>query len=218
MICRYEPALAGNPQEEKNKMKRTMTILSILLLTSTALIACGPNQAATEEAAPPDTEEPAPEPSATPMPEPTATPDTGYDTYSAWAGEWSGSWTNTTFGSTGDLKATIAFNEDGTGSFTFDAGGFIFGALDPPEVTFNATFDAEGITVDLPGDEIFGDVTVTVHPDGTFEMVGDLIPTQGIARVEATGTFSAETIEATYTVIFDGSGVAEGTVMMTRSS
>jgi hypothetical protein len=198
-------------------MKRLTPIFSFLLAASLALAACSTSAPATEEVAPPEQSEEMAEPTATKVPEPTATTDTGYDTFSAWAGTWSGSWTNTTFGSTGDLTATVEFNMDGTANFTFDAGGFVFGAFDPPEVSFDATYDASGITIDLPGDAVFGDVTVTINPDGTFEMVGDVIPTSGIARVEAMGTFTETTLEATYTVFFDGEGVAQGTVSMTKA-
>jgi hypothetical protein len=152
------------------------------------------------------------------MPEPTEPPDTGFDTYAAWAGAWTGSWTNTTFNSTGPIDATIEFNPDGTGSFSFDPGGMVFGAVDPPSLSLAASFDTSGITIDLPGDAVFGDVAVTINPDGTFTMVGDLIPTSGIARVEAMGTFSEISIEGTYTVFFDGTGVAEGTFSLTKSS
>jgi hypothetical protein len=199
-------------------MKRSLTLLSLALLMPLVLIACGGGTTATQEVAPVEQVEEMPEEEPTPMPDPTATTDTGYDTFAAWAGSWSGSWTNTTFGSSGSIEATIELDPDGTGAFTFDAGGFIFGAFDPPSVTFEATFDASGITIDLPGDAIFGDVTVTINPDGTFTMVGDVIPTSGIARVEATGTFSETSIEGIYTVFFDGSGVAEGTFSMSKSS
>lgn len=198
-------------------MKSRFVTLNLLLVFSLALVACGTDVPATEEAAPPAPPEEMPQPTATPEAEPTATPDTGFNTYAAWAGSWTGNWTNTTFGSTGPIEAMIEFNPDGTASFTFDAGGFIFGAFDPDVITFDASFDAFGITIDLPGDLIFGDVTVTINPDGTFTMVGDLIPTDGIARVEASGTFSETSIEGTYTVFFNGSGFADGTFTMTRS-
>jgi hypothetical protein len=48
-------------------------------------------------------------------------------------------------------------------------------------------------------------------------MVGDLIPAAGIAKVEANGTFTETSMEGTYTVFFDGSGVAEGTYEMTKA-
>jgi hypothetical protein len=161
--------------------------------------------------------EPTDEEMAEPTLEPTEEPDTGYDTFAPFAGTWSGSWTNTTFGSTGSIEATIELNMDGTGTFTFDAGGSVFGAFDPPAITFDATYDPTGVTIDMPGDEFFGDVTVTINPDGTFTMIGDLIPASGIAKVEATGTFTETSMEGTYTVFFDGSGVAEGTFSMTKA-
>ncbi len=192
-------------------MKRNTLFLSLILVL--ALAACGTTDATEAPEADP-TEEAMEE---EPTPEPTEEPDTGYDTFVPFAGTWSGSWTNTTFNSTGPIEATIEFNEDGTGIFTFDAGGFIFGAFDPPAITFPATFDATGVTIDLPGDEFFGDVTVTINPDGTFTMIGDLIPSSGIAKVEATGTFTETSMEGTYTVFFDGNGVAEGTFTMTKA-
>jgi len=193
-------------------MKRNILLLSLILIL--ALAACGPKDATETPAAEP-TEEMVVEEE--PTPEPTEEPDTGYDTFAPFAGTWSGSWTNTTYGSTGSIEATIEFNMDGTGTFTFDAGGFVFGAFDPPAITFDATFDAMGVTIDMPGDEFFGDVTVTLNPDGTFTMIGDLIPTSGIAKVEATGTFTETSMEGTYTVFFDGNDVAEGTFSMTKA-
>jgi hypothetical protein len=190
--------------------------LALMLGLSLILAACG-GAPATEESAAPEQPDAAPAATDTPVPQPTATTDTGYDTFTAWSGGWSGSWTNTTFGSTGPIEAEVVFNPDGTASFTFDAGGFVFGAIDPPAVTFDATYDAMGVTIDMPGDAIFGDVTVTMHPDGTFEMAGDVIPTTGIARVEAAGTFTETSAEGTYTVFFDGEGVAEGTFTMTKA-
>lgn len=201
-------------------MKRSLIPLSLLLVLvlALALSACASDTKTPEQTSPPEQSEAMPEEEPTPVPEPTATTDTGYATFAPFAGSWSGSWTNTSFGSTGAIEAAIEFNADGTGAFTFDAGGFIFGAFDPPSMTFDASFDATGVTIDLPGDAFFGDVSVTINPDGTFIMVGDLVPTDGIARVEATGTFTDTSIEGTYIVFFDGSGVAEGTFTITKSS
>jgi len=196
------------------RMKRMVFLLVLSLVL--ALTACS-SEPATDDTQPPQTQEMA-APTDTPLPAPTATTDTGYDAYAAFAGTWSGSWTNTTYGSSGDLVATVAVEHDGTASFTFDAGGFVFGALDPPQITLSGTYDASGITIDLPGEPVFGDVKVTFNQDGTFEMSGDVIPTAGIARVEASGTFSGDTMQGTYTVFFDNESVAEGTVSMTRGS
>jgi hypothetical protein len=196
-------------------MRRSFALLSLLLILALVLGACASDSAATEEAAPEQAEEMTEE---TPTPEPTPTIDTGYDTFAPFAGTWSGSWTNTTYGSSGAIEATAEFSTDGSASFSFDAGGFIFGVFDPPSITFSGSFDASGVTIDLPGDEFFGDVSVTINPDGSFNMVGDLVPTTGVARVEATGTFTESTVEGTYTVFFDGTGFAEGTFSMTKSS
>ena len=199
-------------------MKRNLILLCVGLLMSLAMSACAKEAPATEVSAPPTQSDDVPAATATPKPEPTATTDTGYDQFAPWAGTWIGSWTNTTFGSTGTIEATIGFNPDGRATFVFDAGGFVFGILDPPEVTFDASFDASGVMIDLPGDAIFGDVTVTINPDGTFEMVGDIVPTAGIASIEASGTFTKTSIEGSYTVFFDRSDFAEGTFSMTRST
>jgi hypothetical protein len=196
-------------------MKGNKFLLGLILILALALTACGSDTPTPDEE--PAPVEPTDEEMAEPTPEPTDEPDTGYDSFAPFAGTWSGTWTNTTFGSTGPIEATLEFNMDGTGTFTFDAGGVVFGMFDPPAITLPATFDASGVTIDLPGDEFFGDVTVTFNPDGTFNMVGDLIPAAGIAKVEATGTFTESSMDGTYTVFFDGSDVAEGTVMMTKA-
>lgn len=198
-------------------MKWNRLFISLLLVLTLALAACGSKTETPEEEVVPAEPTEAPVVEEEPTPEPTEPPDTGYDTFAPFAGTWSGTWTNTTYGSTGPIEATIEFNMDGTGTFTFDAGGVVFGMFDPPAITLSATFDPTGVTIDMPGNEFFGDVTVTINPDGTFTMVGDLVPAQGIAKVEASGTFTETSMEGVYTVFFDGSGVAEGTVSMTKA-
>lgn len=197
-------------------MRKTIRLLSAALGISLALAACGRSSETPAAGTTEDSPGEQALPTATAAPEPTATQDTGYDTFARWSGDWEGTWENTTFGSTGDIKARVTFSPDGSAAFTFDVGGFVFGALDPPEVSFTGSFDASGITIDLPGDAVFGDVRVTINPDGEFDMVGDIIPTAGIARVEASGTFAETTVEGTYTVFFDDERVAEGNVSMTK--
>lgn len=161
---------------------------------------------------PTSTPEPAAEPTATP--EPTPTPS-AYDTFKAVAGEWTGSWTNTTFGSTGSAGATITINPDGTASYVLDLGGLVFGLIDPPPKEFAGTYDSSGATFQVQDDDLFGDVTITVSADGAISFGGTDVPVPGIDSVSAEGTITAQAVEMSYTVTFSGGGTAEGVMSMT---
>jgi hypothetical protein len=79
-------ASAGQMPKEKDEMKRSVLLLSIVLTMALTLSACATETAAPEEASPPDQSVEMAEEEPTPKPEPTATTDTGYETFAPFAG------------------------------------------------------------------------------------------------------------------------------------
>lgn len=139
-----------------------------------------------------------------------------YEAAKAYEGSWAGQWTNTTFGSAGAVTVQITITEDGTATYTVDLGGMVFGVIDPPEMTYVGTFDADGALFEAPGDPLFGDLTITINAAGEIAVVGDLVPIAGIARLEAGGTVTPGTMELTYTVFFAGGGSAVGVMTLEK--
>ncbi len=130
------------------------------------------------------------------------------------AGSWVGEWNNLTFGSSGSTTAEIEVREDGTASITFDLNGHVFGLFDPPPITFDISFAADGLTYEQEGHPLLGDLTLTVG-DGAWSLVA-LSEAAAIA-LEVEGTLSPDSIESTYTVgAPDGSWSAEGTFELHR--
>ena len=167
---------------------------------------------ATTEGPPPTTGAPAPTTTTTAAPDPLLTAAL------AAGGVYSGSWTNTTFGSTGDAGLTMTVTEDGDVSMVWDLGGFVFGASDPDGETqvLNVSRLAGGTTL---ATGLFGDLDIGVSEDfGTLTLDAENVPTAGIQAFRATLTWSDDgTITGTYVVEFDGGGTpAEGTFEMTR--
>lgn len=141
----------------------------------------------------------------------------GFEQYSAFSGQWSGDWNNTTFGSTGTVTLTITVNDDGTADFTLDVDGQVFGAADPPAMTFSGTYDADGAHIAVTGDALFGDVTIDATADGAFTLDAINIPAPGIAGFSALGTATPDGVDMTYIVTFDDGTTAEGTGTLTKS-
>ena len=204
-------------------------ILLAILVLLLSLLACGGSSSTPEPTDPPavaETDEPdveltqppetEPEPSDTPIPAPTVAEDTGFDQAALFAGDWVGTWLNITFGSTGAIDVNIVVNSDGTAEFTIDIGGFVFGAFDPPPLTYFGIYDADGAYFEVMDDPFFGNVVITISFDGEINMTGELIPDAGIATMESTGILSLDEINATYTISFVGGGEAIGEVTLTK--
>lgn len=139
-----------------------------------------------------------------------------YERFSVVAGDWRGSWRNTTFGSTGSATASIEIHEDGTARFTLDLGGMVFGVLDPPPKIFDGTYDAEGARFAAQGDSLFGDMTITVDDGGAIAMSGLNIPFTNIDTLQAAGTITSSAISMTYTVGFPDGASARGELTMAK--
>ncbi|MCH7809385.1 MAG: hypothetical protein IH863_02265, partial [Chloroflexi bacterium] len=77
----------------------------------------------------------------------------------------------------------VTINDDCTLQATIDG---VFGQLGP--VTVNATYrDGNSTIIDIVGDPVFGDSTITVTDNGALTLAGTGLH-QGIESVAATGT------------------------------
>lgn len=139
-----------------------------------------------------------------------------YEKFRVVEGDWSGSWTNNTFGSTGSATGEISLKEDGTASFTIDLGGMVFGMIDPPSKTFAGTFDENGADFSAAGDDLFGDLTISIDAQGKINISGLNLPFTNIALLSAEGTITSSEVNINYTVGFTDNTSASGVLKMTR--
>ena len=138
----------------------------------------------------------------------------------ALVGTWSGSWNNTTFGSTGPFDLTIT--PDGTNiDITSDLGGFVFGQGDPDPESYS--FDlatlagsvGQAVSVDS---ETFGPLSITLVSAATIEIEALSVPAPGIATLRASATVQPGLISGTYDIEFDGGDTAAGTFEISTTS
>ncbi|MFQ5554151.1 MAG: hypothetical protein ACE5GC_02115 [Acidimicrobiia bacterium] len=125
-------------------------------------------------------------------------------------GAWTGTWSNTTFGSSGSADFDLEIVEDGV-IVSMDLGGGVFGQGDPAPEEWG--FDAFDLLTGGGGLEtsVFGDVSFELSADG-ITIIADDVPAAGIARFEATGSLTdAPALVGTYIVTFDAGDTAEGT-------
>ncbi len=182
-----------------------MVLLVVLLLS-----ACGKNET--------------PEATATLAPEatmevpPTPTEDPIFLAIQAYLGSWSGEWRNITFGSSGAVTAIVSADEDGTLSIVVDLDGSVFGASDPEPISYSGKFDAEGAVFNIPGDSLFGDLTITITEDGEVVILGESVPDERIDKISAVGTVSPEGISLEYIVGFTAGDSAVGDMTLTKDS
>lgn len=130
-------------------------------------------------------------------------------------GNYTGSWLNQTFGSTGAASLVVSVDESAkTMSFTLDLDGNVLGGTDPPAETFTGSYTATTVTV-TGTSAVFGDVTLTGTVDG-FTGSGQNVPSAGIDSVDFTGTATDTQIILNYTVNFVGGGSAVGVITLNK--
>src|SRR6185503_2388841 len=140
----------------------------------------------------------------------------GYDWASQFAGDWSGGWRNTTFGSTGGAQATVVINEDGTVEVTLDLGGFVFGVGDPPPMTFTGAYDADGGSFAVQNDPMFGDLSVNVANSGAI--TGGMENNPLGFGMTLDGALTVESFELNYAVTLPAGQKARGVLALTHSA
>jgi hypothetical protein len=158
--------------------------------------------------------------SASPIASP-ATSSSAADAYpllAAFQGHLTGSWNDTTFGTTGSMSWDITPNSlDRTVLIKVAVGGNFFGGSGAPAESITLTQLGQGVIAGRSA--AFGDVSGTITPSGALRVTLANIPGGVISRVDITGTFTgSNAISMSYTVAFAGGGSnAVGTVTLTRS-
>lgn len=126
----------------------------------------------------------------------------------AFLGTWSGTWTNTTFSSTGAVSLVVAEN-GGVVTFTLDMDGNVFGGSDPAAEDFTASFSGSTATLDAKTSTVYGDVTGTLNSNGSVTIHGVNINGQ-VASFTLTGSWSGTQITANVSITFDNASTAAG--------
>jgi hypothetical protein len=139
---------------------------------------------------------------------------------SQFEGTYSGTWTNTTFGSTGPASIELALDRAaGAMDMLLTLGGNIFGQPTPAPETLRAQLvPGEGLSFESA---TFGETTVSVDLSGAAPVITVSSPDVPSARIKtftATATIGdPRTIELAYEVAFrDATPPASGTATLTR--
>lgn len=143
--------------------------------------------------------------------------DSLYQGYAAYAGTWSGSWTNITFGSTGSMTGQLSVEKNGTAQLVLDVDGFVFGLVDPAPKTFTGTYNKDAMIFTSAGDDLFGNLTITFAATGSVTVSGLDVPALSIDTLTASGVVTTTNLNADYTLTIGGVTYAEGTMSLFKN-
>jgi len=182
--------------------------------TSTSVVSGETGTFSTSTTAAPATTAP---PATTAAPATTAGVDPIVEAAKATIGEYTGDWTNTTFGSTGPMTTSIDITDDGTVTLAMDLGGFVFGESDPdPEVlVFGVLEVVQGVDIESA---VFGTMTLKQSLGGLTMSALD-VPSTRIGSVEIVVSLDTDgTVTGTYEIVFEGETAvgAEGVFTLSR--
>ena len=178
--------------------------------------ACG-GGGTSSSSTPPPTHLQTPTPTPTPTAAPTPTPNPLAALAAAFTGKYSGTWTNTTFGSTGPISVQVAVDL-ASGNLVVSnltIGGNVFGGAAPPPESLTLTGLATG-TVTTHSASL-GDISMSISPLGVLTGTCTNIPSPRVSKATFTGTV-ADPTKLTFTYhadLKDGTG-ADGTVTMAK--
>jgi hypothetical protein len=136
---------------------------------------------------------------------------------SGFAGHWTGSWNNVTFSTTGGIDAVIDVQTDGTAALTLKLTGHVLGGDEPPQAVFPGQYDESGLFFNGSGLPIFGNLQITISPQGNFGMESMQPPSTTVLGMGAQGNITGDTIDLTYLVTLLNGQAASGTATLTRA-
>jgi hypothetical protein len=130
-------------------------------------------------------------------------------------GRYAGTWTNTTFGSTGSAAIDVKFDRTAfTAAITLTLGGNVFGAPAPAPETFTFPITPAGVSSTAKS-KTFGDFTVTLNA-GKATFKGDNVSAR-VKTFEGTGTYAAGVITINYAVTLSDGSKAQGVVNLKKA-
>jgi hypothetical protein len=128
------------------------------------------------------------------------------------AGNYTGTWTNTTFGSTGSSSLQLSYNATTkVATITFDVNGNVFGGADPPAETWTCTVTLDGCKASF-NSSVFGAGTFVLRPDGTMYIRS----TPSIGYFNMDGYLTSTNLWGAYTVGLGGGVKAVGTFSLSK--
>jgi hypothetical protein len=136
----------------------------------------------------------------------------------AFAGNWTGQWHNTTFGSQNNITMSVAVNESNrTSTTTMRVFGEVLGTFNsPPAETYNGSWTDTEFTINTTS-TIFGAATLSINQNGTLTGHANTTSNTRVSSVDLTGTVTSTQINANYTVHFRDNTTATGTITLTKS-
>ncbi len=119
----------------------------------------------------------------------------------------SGTWTNTTYGSSGGVTANATMDAANVVTVNFDISGNVYGGSDPAPETFVLDmndFIANGTAVLHMNSAVYGDIsaTLTFYTDGTGIFTGTAVnaPNPDVTDASFSGTFQASGTAVSFTI------------------
>jgi adhesin/invasin len=133
---------------------------------------------------------------------------------SQYAGNYAGTWTNTTFGSTGTGSATVTVNGTAsTASIVVAVTGQVLGT-GGVNTTQNGPYTTNGASITNTVIPVMGSVTASIDMGGNITASGTNVPNASISRWDASGTVTSTQLRMTFTVSFADGSKAVGTIAL----
>ena len=136
---------------------------------------------------------------------------------SMYAGNYSGSWFNTSFLSSGGATIEITVNmRFRRATMTIDLNGNVFGGVDPPPDTFSGSIDSRGWDLHAMSPSL-GEVHFYITPDGLIYGMSENVPSPSIESVTYNGRIEDGKIMIQSLIRFPGgSAPAQSYLEVTR--
>ena len=138
--------------------------------------------------------------------------------FTVYDGNWSGSWHNNTFNTTGSSTLAVTVNDVAkTIHFVITVNGNVFGSPAPPTQTFDGTYDANQLNVTSVS-PVFGNISMAIDKFGNVTGVGTQVPSPNVSKVTFTGTWDGSTFNLNYQATLKAGGFASGTYLLTKNA
>lgn len=132
-------------------------------------------------------------------------------------GSYTGTWNNTTFGSSGSASLSEGVvTSTSTVLVQLTLTGNVFGGSSPAPTVLAGTYTSTGFTASGTS-SLFGPMTMSVSATGTWTVTANSVPGGTVTSFSLTGTARPEGFSGNYTVQLAAGGAAAGTLVMNHT-